>query len=128
MALQRSCRGEQLELFSGSLLGSRLETASPNLHPNKMQPGKSCDSHHWLEEKWIKRGDKHHGPYLYIRWRDGGKLRSKYLGKSVAKLKPSPDPPRPAKQNIGSHSSPLLPSSASSGPLFPELADLLAIS
>ena len=32
----------------------------------------------WVESRLIKNC----GPYLYLRWRDGGKLRSRYLGKA----------------------------------------------
>ena len=34
-----------------------------------------------IETKYIKRGDKEYGPYLYLRYREEGRLRSKYLGK-----------------------------------------------
>jgi hypothetical protein len=34
-----------------------------------------------IEAKYIPRGNKQHGPYLYLRYWQGGKLRSKYLGK-----------------------------------------------
>lgn len=34
-----------------------------------------------IEAKYIPRGKKKHGPYLYLRYWQGGKLRSKYLGK-----------------------------------------------
>lgn len=34
-----------------------------------------------IEAKYIPRGNKRHGPYLYLRYWQGGKLRSKYLGK-----------------------------------------------
>ena len=34
------------------------------------------------EAKYIPRGNKQHGPYLYLRYWQGGKLRSKYLGKA----------------------------------------------
>ncbi|MDB9529634.1 hypothetical protein PN498_26825 [Oscillatoria sp. CS-180] len=34
-----------------------------------------------IEEKYIQRGNKRHGPYLYLRYWQEGKLRSKYLGK-----------------------------------------------
>lgn len=34
-----------------------------------------------IETKYIPRGNKRHGPYLYLRYWQGGKLRSKYLGK-----------------------------------------------
>lgn len=34
-----------------------------------------------IEEKYIQRGNKSHGPYLYLRYWQDGRLRSKYLGK-----------------------------------------------
>ena len=39
----------------------------------------------WLEVKWIPRkGGKATGPYLYYRVREGGHLRSRYVGKASA--------------------------------------------
>lgn len=38
-----------------------------------------------IEAKYIPRGNKRHGPYLYLRYWQGGKLRSKYLGKAQRK-------------------------------------------
>jgi len=38
-----------------------------------------------IEAKYIPRGNKRHGPYLYLRYWQGGKLRSKYLGKPPKK-------------------------------------------
>jgi hypothetical protein len=39
----------------------------------------------WLEIKWIPRkGGKVTGPYLYYRIREGGHLRSRYVGKASA--------------------------------------------
>jgi hypothetical protein len=39
----------------------------------------------WLEIKWIpRRGGKATGPYLYYRVRQGGHLRSRYVGKATA--------------------------------------------
>jgi len=35
-----------------------------------------------IEAKYIPRGNKRHGPYLYLRYWQDGKLRSKYLGKA----------------------------------------------
>lgn len=41
----------------------------------------------WIEIKWVKCGKNcrgcPHGPYLYARWREGKRLRSKYLGKAA---------------------------------------------
>lgn len=34
-----------------------------------------------IEVKYIPRGNKRHGPYLYLRYWQDGRLRSKYLGK-----------------------------------------------
>lgn len=36
---------------------------------------------HFIEEKYIRRDGKIFGPYYYLRWRGGGKLQTKYLGK-----------------------------------------------
>jgi len=39
----------------------------------------------WLEVKWIPRNSgKLSGPYLYYRVREGGRLRSRYIGKAAA--------------------------------------------
>jgi len=39
----------------------------------------------WLEVKWIPRkGGKATGPYLYYRVREGGHLRSRYVGMASA--------------------------------------------
>jgi hypothetical protein len=44
------------------------------------QGGRSAARGH-IETKYIPRGNKRHGPYLYLRYWQDGKLRSKYLGK-----------------------------------------------
>lgn len=36
-----------------------------------------------IEVKFIRRAKKLHGPYRYLRYWEGGKLRSKYLGKGM---------------------------------------------
>jgi len=46
-------------------------------------PAKGARGH--IETKYIPRGNKRHGPYLYLRYWQGGKLRSKYLGKPQQK-------------------------------------------
>ncbi|MEM6590487.1 MAG: hypothetical protein AAF651_01345 [Cyanobacteria bacterium P01_C01_bin.73] len=46
-------------------------------------PAKQTRGH--IETKYIPRGNKRHGPYLYLRYWQGGRLRSKYLGKAVQK-------------------------------------------
>ena len=47
----------------------------------KQSPGRKQARGH-IEAKYIPRGHKQHGPYLYLRYWQGGKLRSKYLGKA----------------------------------------------
>lgn len=37
----------------------------------------------WIESRYVKRRGKVYGPYRIRRWREGGKLRSQYLGKAV---------------------------------------------
>jgi len=49
-----------------------------------VQPSKEVTRGH-IEAKYIPRGNKRHGPYLYLRYWQGGKLRSKYLGKPQKK-------------------------------------------
>ncbi|MEM6426844.1 MAG: hypothetical protein AAF728_17055, partial [Cyanobacteria bacterium P01_D01_bin.128] len=46
----------------------------------KQRSQKEAKGH--IEAKYIPRGNKQHGPYLYLRYWQGGKLRSKYLGKA----------------------------------------------
>lgn len=70
--IQNPIQGVQVEL---DLLGSR-SAAKPD----------DCsltNSERWIEYKWIRRGSKLCGPYLYQRWREGNKQRSKYLGKAL---------------------------------------------
>lgn len=59
------------------------DSAERKLHPNKHQAQPQASSPgSWVEEKFIKRGGKLCGPYLYLRWRDeNGRSKSKYLGK-----------------------------------------------
>jgi hypothetical protein len=83
-------RGAQLSLFDLGMLGSSLEPNPDQLHPNMMQPSEARGAHHWIEEKYVKRGKKQCGPYRYLRWRQDGKLKSKYLGK--AKRSPDQEP------------------------------------
>jgi hypothetical protein len=36
----------------------------------------------WLEWRWVsKRSGRKFGPYVYYRWREGGRKRTKYVGK-----------------------------------------------
>jgi hypothetical protein len=36
----------------------------------------------WLEWRWVEKpSGKKFGPYVYYRWRDGGRKRTKYVGK-----------------------------------------------
>ena len=36
---------------------------------------------YFIEEKYIPKGGKKFGPYYYLRWKEDGKLKNKYLGK-----------------------------------------------
>lgn len=36
----------------------------------------------WIELRYVKRRGKVYGPYRYRRWREGGRMRSRYLGKA----------------------------------------------
>lgn len=77
-------QGVQLSLLGSNLepyAGGRFEPLLPN---NEQQP-KAIEidsSHHWVEEKFIERQGKRYGPYLYKRWRENGRLKSRYLGKA----------------------------------------------
>ncbi|MEM1309610.1 MAG: hypothetical protein AAF773_28555 [Cyanobacteria bacterium P01_D01_bin.115] len=46
----------------------------------KQRSPKGAKGH--IEVKYVPRGNKRHGPYLYLRYWQDGKLRSKYLGKA----------------------------------------------
>lgn len=87
MPLKQPITGDQLALFDlatySPVLGSNDQGDTSEALPNTVKPGKSCDAHHWIEEKFIPRSGKLHGPYLYLRWRQDGKLKSKYLGRSL---------------------------------------------
>jgi hypothetical protein len=54
-----------------------------NRKESKRRSQKGSKGH--IEAKYIPRGNKQHGPYLYLRYWQGGKLRSKYLGKPQQK-------------------------------------------
>jgi hypothetical protein len=57
---------------------------APSASKNRALPdseGAVQDRRGHIEEKYITRGHKQHGPYLYLRYWEDGKLRSKYLGK-----------------------------------------------
>lgn len=74
-------------------LGGLIEALEPPQEPPEpeldkdgtqeeaVQPLKQGSRGH-IEAKYIPRGNKKHGPYLYLRYWRGGKLRSKYLGKA----------------------------------------------
>jgi len=82
----------ELQAALGGLIEA-LET--PQEHPRnaaddgsrkdefEQAPTKGARGH--IEAKYIPRGNKRHGPYLYLRYWQGGKLRSKYLGKPQKK-------------------------------------------
>jgi hypothetical protein len=39
----------------------------------------------WLEWRWVsKPSGRKHGPYVYFRWREAGRKRTKYVGKVVS--------------------------------------------
>lgn len=59
------------------VLGSSLMASPPICSPTK----KEADG--WIVAKWVTRGKKSHGPYYYLRWREGKRQRSKYLGKTL---------------------------------------------
>lgn len=59
-----------------------LQSALGGLQAALQRASKSArQSKGHIEEKYITRGHKQHGPYLYLRYWEDGKLRSKYLGK-----------------------------------------------
>jgi len=62
-------------------LGSNAPNQDADLLP-KCEDGENCPpisrpKGFWIEEKMINGC----GPYLYLRWRENGRCRSKYLGK-----------------------------------------------
>lgn len=46
----------------------------------------------WVETRWVMRGKKRHGPYLYHCWREGGKRRCRYLGKGAVQIQTGGQP------------------------------------
>lgn len=42
---------------------------------------------YFIEEKYIPKDGKKFGPYYYLRWREDGKLKNKYLGKTDPRQK-----------------------------------------
>jgi hypothetical protein len=59
-----------------------LQSALGGLQASLQRASKSArQSQGHIEEKYITRGNKRHGPYRYLRYWEDGKLRSKYLGK-----------------------------------------------
>jgi len=80
----------ELQAALGGLIEA-LETPQKTPEPESDGDGGSRDEPHQrslqgsrghIEAKYIPRGNKRHGPYLYLRYWQGGKLRSKYLGKA----------------------------------------------
>ncbi|MGK7908460.1 MAG: hypothetical protein AB4040_14725 [Synechococcus sp.] len=59
-------------------LRSQLELTDSLPEPALPQ-AKGCGG--YIEKKWICRNGKRFGPYLYLRWQENGKKKSKYLGK-----------------------------------------------
>jgi hypothetical protein len=77
---------QDLRAAVDALIAERLaqeDLGSTDPHQDDMPP-KSSDGERpgrprgaWVELKMIKKC----GPYAYLRWREGGRCRSKYLGK-----------------------------------------------
>ncbi|MEM1279130.1 MAG: hypothetical protein AAGG53_03700 [Cyanobacteria bacterium P01_H01_bin.152] len=80
----------ELQAALGGLLGAlEREAAAQPIKPPASKKGAATDSRGavqsqrgHIEEKYIQRGKKLHGPYRYLRYWQDGKLRSKYLGKA----------------------------------------------
>ena len=93
MKRSRNRVGELLRELSGwesselrelqAALGGLLEAQEPDAVEGlaKENGGVIRGQRGHIEEKYIPRGNKRHGPYLYLRYWQDGKLRSKYLGK-----------------------------------------------
>lgn len=93
--IKNPSNGEQLDLFTASsvlgstgdareVLGSSIDAMDLHLIPNTSPvPGTAINPSKALEYKWIRRGEKLHGPYLYLRWRENGRQRSQYIGKAL---------------------------------------------
>ncbi len=78
--LQAALEGliEALSTVSGDASTSDDEA---NQMPVAASPAAAKGGRGHIETKYIPRGNKRHGPYLYLRYWQDGKLRSKYLGK-----------------------------------------------
>ena len=73
-----------------ALLGSNEPEDSGSLLPksNGGEPATAKSPRgNWVELKMIPDRGKLYGPYAYLRWREGGRCRSKYIGK-VREVKP----------------------------------------
>ncbi|WP_322797961.1 hypothetical protein [Thermoflexus sp.] len=64
--------------------GARLEAAARQIDRLSGTLRRWAKQGHpgWVEAKWIPRRGKRYGPYLYVRWREGGRKRSRYRGKA----------------------------------------------
>ena len=71
---------------------NRTEPRTPLQALPPPPPGTPAGTKFSIREKWVKcgkddcpchkEGGKRHGPYLYRVWREGGKVRSQYLGRA----------------------------------------------
>jgi len=93
MALDRELLGQvrrldqydlrRLIIFAGGLLEARGEGGPAASGPEPWTGSKPS-----YRRQWVRCGKKGctrcpHGPYWYAYWRQGGRLRSRYLGKAL---------------------------------------------
>jgi hypothetical protein len=78
----------ELQTALGGLIEA-LETSQETPGPGsdddsgeELTPRSQTGAKGHIEMKYVPRGNKRYGPYLYLRYWQGGKLRSKYLGKA----------------------------------------------
>jgi hypothetical protein len=71
LTLAKDAQGGEVHQVTADLLQALITTLTPETE-NDSGPTRG-----WVELKMI--GDN--GPYAYRRWREGGKLRSEYIGK-----------------------------------------------
>lgn len=80
----------RLVIFARGLLAARVGGADPAVGPQIPAPERRVS----YRQQWVRCGKPGctrcpHGPYWYAYWREGGRLRSRYLGKNGPEASPA---------------------------------------